>query len=196
MSLVSILFTRFFKRVSPLRWAWWSQWQLKAWLVSRMHCRGRSDVVRAPGRFFKLRFSAHFLHTSQHITTDIRSYTVIHSDTQWYDTGGSRPFAISSGIGDFAMLPRSYLLLLEPDIHNHGLQLWSDFDLSEFHEFCDLRIFNIFTLFEEYMCVCAHLHTNDPTLCISQWCVFSRDVWSLLEPFGAFSTSWHDIRMC
>ena len=64
------------------------------------------------------------------------------------------------------MLPRSYLLLLEPDIHNHGLQLWSDFDLSEFHEFCDLRRFNIFTLFEEYMYV-----------------------WSLLEPFGAFSTS-------
>lgn len=85
------------------------------------------------------------------------------------------------------MLPRSYLLLLEPDIHNHGLQLWSDFDLSEFHEFyerdsltfCDLRIF---TLFEEYiyMCVCARIFI--PMILPS---AYLSDV-SFLEMFGAF----------
>ena len=132
-----------------------------------------------------------FLHT---FCTHHNISQQIYDHTQWYDTGGSRPFAISSGTGDFAMLPRSYLLLLEPDIHNHGLQLWSDFDLSEFHEFCDLRIFNIFTLFEEYVCVCAHLHTNDPALCISQWCAFSRDVWSLLEPFRLRDTIFACVR--
>ena len=78
------MYREYGNRIVPARWAWWSQWQVKAWLVSRMHCRGRSDVV-APERFFKLRYSAHCTHhTSKVWYSNTQWYTVIYSDIQWY----------------------------------------------------------------------------------------------------------------
>ena len=128
-------------------------------------------------------------HTSQHITTDIlvRWYTVMHSDTQWYEAGWIKTFCKCQEILRCFPVATCFSLSQTFTIMAYS----SGATLSEFHtgtigytwyHLVILRFTYIYALWG----ICrVHFHTNVPTqLCISHISHISDA--SFLEMFEPF----------
>lgn len=134
--------------------------------------------------------AAFFCTLSAHITTYHNRYTIIHSDTTQVDQDLLQ-FPVAQEI--LRCFPVATCFSLSQTFTIMAYSSGATLTCQNFMNFV-IYAYLIYLRSLRNMCVCAHLHTNDPALCISQWCAFSRDVWSLLEPFRLRDTIFACVR--